>query len=56
MATKSILKNVTIRNNRNAAMLACALEKAQNKTAKEILAPKANIASVEDIRRIFAIK
>lgn len=56
MATKSILKNVTIRSNKSANMLVNALERAEKVPVKEITAPKATVASVDDIKKMFGIK
>ena len=52
MATKSILKNVTIRDRKNAEMLVNALEKAEAKKAKDIIAPKPFYAQLEDIQKM----
>ena len=54
MATKSILKNVTIKGKKNCAMLASALENASKKSSKEVVAPKPHIASSDDIRKMFS--
>lgn len=54
MATKSILKNVTIKGKKNCAMLASALENAYKKSSKEVAAPKPRIASSDDIKKMFA--
>lgn len=56
MATKSILKNVTIRDNRSAQRLVNALEFAQTKNCKEIDVPKAEIASVDDVKKMLGIQ
>lgn len=57
MATKSILKNVTIRNRKNAEMLVNALEHAQNKGAQEVNAPAPFYPDKEAIRKmVFAKK
>lgn len=56
MATKSILKNVTIRDNHSAQRLVKALEFAQNSHGKVIDAPKAEVASVADVKKMFGIK
>lgn len=55
MATKSILKNVTIRDRKSAEMLVNALEKAEKVQSKEVIAPKATVASVDDIRKMLGI-
>ncbi len=54
MATKSILKNVTIKGKKNCAMFANALENASRKENKNIEVPKAHIATTEDIRKMFS--
>lgn len=57
MATKSILKNVTIRNKKSAEMLVNALEQAVNKPSQEVIAPKPFYASKDDIKKmVFATK
>lgn len=56
MATKSILKNVTIRDNRSAQRLVSALELAQKTNGKAIDVPKAEIASVGDVKKMFGIR
>lgn len=56
MATKSILKNVTIRDNSSARRLVNALEGAQNKMDKEIDVTKAEVSSVDDVKKMFYIK
>lgn len=56
MATKSILKNVTIRDNRSAQRLVSALEFAQKTNGKELDVPKAEIASVDDVKKMFGIQ
>lgn len=56
MATKSILKNVTIRDNHSAKRLVTALEFAQNKHGKVLNVPKAEIASVDDVKKMLGIK
>lgn len=52
MATKSILKNVTIKGKKNCLMFANALENASKKVGKEVIAPKAYIANSEDIKKM----
>ena len=54
MATKSILKNVTIKGKKNCAMFASALENASQKSSKEVVAPKPHIANTEEIRKMFS--
>lgn len=54
MATKSILKNVTIKGKKNCAMFANALENAYKKSSKEVVAPKPHIASSDDIKKMFS--
>ena len=56
MATKSILKNVTIRDNYSAKRLVTALEFAQNEHGKVLNVPKAEIASVDDVKNMLGIK
>lgn len=54
MATKSILKNVNIKNRKTAASLINALENASKKGSKEIVYSRAiRSASSEDIKKIF---
>ena len=53
MATKSILKNVTIKGKKNCVMFANALENAAKKSSKEVEVPKAYIATSDDIRKMF---
>lgn len=55
MATKSILKQVTIRNDKSGKMLANALEHAANKKVKEVDVRKPHIASVEDVKEMFSL-
>ena len=54
MATKSILKNVTIKGKKNCTMFASALENASQKSSKEVVAPKPHIANTEEIRKMFS--
>lgn len=56
MATKSILKNVTIRDNHSAQRLVNALEFAQSKKCKEVNVPKVDVASVDDVKKMFGIQ
>lgn len=54
MATKSFLKNVTIKTKKQCQLLADALENAKNKKAKlVVLTCKSRTATTEDIRAIF---
>lgn len=57
MATKSILKQVTIKDKKSCEKLANALDYAPNKKSKVVVAPKARTASQEDIKKMkFAVK
>lgn len=56
MATKSILKNITIKDKRSAEKFANALEKARVFKKKENFAPRVTIASVDEIRKMFDIQ
>lgn len=56
MATKSILRNITIRDNHSTQRLVNALEFAQSKKCKEVNVPKADVASVDDVKKMFGIK
>lgn len=56
MATKSILKNITIKKEKSCRSLVHALECASQKSAKEVSAPAAHIATVDEIRKMFHIK
>lgn len=56
MATKSILKNITIKDKRSAEKFANALEKARVFKKKENPAPRVTIASVDEIRKMFDIQ
>ena len=54
MATKSILKNVTIKDRRSAHSLVCALENAHGKHSQEVQHQRSHSdASREDIRKMF---
>lgn len=55
MATKSILKNITIKKEKSCRDLVNALEYASGKREKEVSAPAAHNASVEEIRKMFRI-
>ena len=52
MATKSILKQITIKNRKNCEMLANALDHAANKASKPVDAPKPIVAEPEDIKKM----
>lgn len=56
MATKSFLKNIVIKNRESANRFINALEKAENKKAKEVKVDKMveNITDKERIRKIFS--
>lgn len=56
MATKSFLKNITIKDKKSAKNFITALEYAENKTAKNIKLDKMveNIEDSEQIRKIFS--
>ena len=55
MATKSILKNVTIKDNKTAGKLATALEQSgQSNADKQQARPHYTYANSEDIRKMFA--
>ncbi len=57
MATKSILKNVTIKGKKNCLMFANALENASRKVGKEVIVPKAHMANSDDIKKmVFEIE
>lgn len=57
MATKSFLKQITIKDKKSCEMLVNALDHAANKTSKEVAAPKPLIAGWEDIQKMkFAVK
>ncbi len=56
MATKSILKNITIKRNSSCKALVKALENASGKRAKKVSVTSAHIATVEEIRKMFDIK
>ena len=55
MATKSFLKNITIKNKKSAENFISALENAENKKAKEVIINKRveDITDKETIRKIF---
>ncbi|MCD8359929.1 MAG: hypothetical protein LUC29_03650 [Acidaminococcaceae bacterium] len=53
MATKSIVKEVTIRNKKSCEMFVNALEHSATKGAKEVNAANAVVASVEDVKEMF---
>ena len=54
MATKSILKNITIREKRMGRNFVSALENAQNKHSKEVVLTKScETVRKQDIRKIF---
>lgn len=55
MATKSILKNVTIKDKKNAERFVLALEQAEKNKVKECIELKVVVASVDDIRKMFNI-
>lgn len=56
MATKSFLKNITIKSERHCQSLIYALESAKKKQGKEVLLScKKRTATEEDIRNIFNI-
>lgn len=56
MATKSFLKNIVIRDRKTANRFINALERAENKKAKEVKIDKRveNITDKERIRKIFS--
>lgn len=57
MATKSILKNITIKDPKSASMLASALENASGKHSKEVTyARGVRKATKQDIKKIFGDK
>lgn len=56
MATTSILKNVTFKDRKSVEKFVSALEKAEAMPSKEIIAPAATVASVDDVRKMFDIK
>ena len=57
MATKSILKQVTIKDKESCEKLANALDYAHNKKSKLVAAPKPRTADPEDIKKMkFAVK
>ena len=57
MATKSILKQVTIKDKKSCEKLANALDYASNKKSKTVAAPKPRIANPDDIKKMkFAVK
>lgn len=57
MATKSILKNVQIKNRESATALVKALERAQSKRSQKSVQSRAfSDASREDIREMFGEK
>lgn len=57
MATKSILKQITIKDKKSCEMLANALDHAANKKSKAVDAPKPIVAEPEEIREMkFAVK
>lgn len=56
MATKSILKQVIIKNRRDCKKFVSALEHASNKGSKEVLAPKVHIASVDEVKKMFGVE
>lgn len=54
MATKSILKNITVKKPKTSRSLINALENAKNKVCQDVQLSKAvRIASSEDIKMIF---
>lgn len=53
MATKSILKQVIIKNRTDCKNFVAALEHAAAKKSKEVNAPKIRVASVEDVKKMF---
>ena len=54
MATKSILKNITIKNQKSAKALVSALENASKKSSKKVEYSKGvSKASKQDINKIF---
>lgn len=55
MATKSFLKNIVIKDRKSAGRFIDALEKAENKKAKEVKIDKMveNVTDSEQIRKIF---
>lgn len=54
MATKSFLKDITIKNRKSCEALVNALENAEGKKGKEVVACcKVRIASPEDIKKFF---
>lgn len=55
MATKSILKNVTIKDKKSAERFVLALEQAKKNKIKECIEPKVIVASVDDIRKMFNV-
>lgn len=57
MATKSILKQITIKDRKNCEMLVNALDHATNKKSRVVDAPKPIAAEPEDIKKMkFALK
>ena len=56
MATKSFLKNIVINNGKSAEKFINALEKAENKKAKEVRIDKRfeDVTDSEQIRKIFS--
>ena len=55
MATKSILKQITIKDKKSCEMLANALDHAANKTGKTVDAPKTIVADSEDVKKNNAV-
>lgn len=56
MATKSFLKNIVIKDRKSAGSFIDALEKAENKKAKEVNIDKMveNVTDSKQIRKIFS--
>jgi flagellar biosynthesis chaperone FliJ len=53
MATKSMLKTVTIKRKKNCELFISALENASNKSAKEVKVSKPRIATNSDVKKIW---
>ena len=57
MATKSILKNITIKDKKNAEMLVTALENAESKKAQRVNMPSNHYATQKEVDKlVFASK
>ncbi len=57
MATKSMLKNITIENRKNTEILVVALENAESKETQRINMPNCHYATQEEVEKlVFATK